>query len=307
MQRSQNENERSMDELVHVMVTDSSEMASEEIVNRCAAMRSAIGNKLREELQESLGDEAFLLDVLPDGHWSAIELIFWSITVHRPAVWSALASDSAFAKIALMPLPTKFHGAETPYGVIVWASYADPEELTEAELKMIWGCNLQVFACFPELASQASETLEKLKTRSKDAWWQRTWDVAEDLYSAARFYDLLNDSAGEESLGNDFGSEMIAFRLADAKTLFAQIAIEDLLLQKFLMRTWSHLLEPAFSRWFSESQSINVAARILEWVRIVRKDEELPLPITSRYSESELEVALSALRLQKEEDLNAEE
>lgn len=90
---------------------------------------------------------------------------------------------------------------------------------------------------------------------------------------------------------------MFEYRINDARTAFAQMAIQGLLIRGLPIRAWEHFLEPLFTRWFSEYQSLYTSAQIAEIAEVLRGGEELPDPITSRYSESELAVARTAIKI----------
>jgi hypothetical protein len=82
-----------------------------------------------------------------------------------------------------------------------------------------------------------------------------------------------------------------------------KIAIQGLLIQGCPIRAWEHFLEPLFTRWFSEYQSLHTSAQIVEIADVLRGGEKLPPPITSRFSESELAVARTAIKIDIAEGL----
>lgn len=304
MQRNPNE-ERTLDDAIDRLLSIRPvKTEAEELVEKCTALRLAVGGVLSKELSESVGDESVSFAVLLDGHWSATELVYWSATLYHPEVWSALASDPAFAKIVFLPMREPFHGAETVFGTIVWASHADPETLTESDIEQIRICYVQVSACFSRLTWQFSVVLDVIENLWQAGRPKRNWNAVDDIYFASRVHDVMPISAGQQGCRNDFGDEMIEYRINKARTAFAQIAIQGLLIRGFPIRVWEHFLEPLFSRWFSEYQSLYTSAQIAEVAEVLRGGEELPASITSRYSESELTVARTAINIDIEEGLN---
>ena len=297
MQHSPNEN-RTLDESIdRLLAIKPVTTEAEELVEKCRAVRLAVGGVLSAELRKPVGDVSVPFHVILNGHWCATELVYWTATLYHPEVWSALASDPAFAKIVFLPLKREFHGAETQFGAIVWASHADPATVTQSDIEEIRLCYIQVSTCFFRLTWQLSVVFDFLETCWHDSMLNRNWNVKDDIYFASRFYDVLRSTEGEESCQNDFGDEVIDYRINDARTTFAQIAIRGLLIRGFPIRTWEHFLEPLFTRWFSEHQSLHTSAQIAEIVEVLRGGEELPPPITSRYSESELAVARAAIKI----------
>jgi len=304
MRRSQYENRRLDDAIDRLLAIKPVETEAEELVEKCAAVRIAVGSVLSKEIEEFVGEKSVPRRVLMDGHWAATELLYWAATVYRPEVWSVLTSDPHFARIAFLPLEETFHGAETAFGPIVWASHADPATLTERDIDMMRANYLQVSVCFSRMTWKLAAIFEVLEKFWDDNNVARKGYGHDDIYFASRLYDVLRSSAGEEGCGNDYRDEMIEYRINDARTAFAQIAIQGLLIRGLPVRAWEHLLEPLFTRWFTETQSLYTAAQVAEIAEVLRGGEELPQSITSRYSESELAVARTAIKIDITEGTN---
>ena len=296
MQRRQYEGLSLDDAINRLLAIKPVETEAEEIVEKCAAARIAIGSVLCKELAESFGEESVPRGVILDGHWSATELIYWTMSVYHPEVWSALASDPRFATIAFLPLDEAFHGAETQFGALVWASHADPATLTESDIENLRGFYLQVSLCFSRLTWQLAAVFEVLEKYWDDHNVARKGYGPDDMHFAARFYDVLRSSSGEESCGKDYSDEGIEYRINDARTEFAQIAIQSLLLRGVPIRSWDHFLESLFTRWLSEKQRLYASVQIAVIGELKGEGENLPESVTSRYSESELAVAQAAIR-----------
>lgn len=186
MQRRQNDGLSLDDAINRLLAVRPVETEAEQIVERCAAVRIAIGSVLGNELQELMDEDSIPHSVILTGHWSATELIYWIMTAHHPEVWSALASDPFFATIVFPPLEEPFHGAETQFGAIVWASHADPATLTEWDIGNLRGFYRQVSVCFSRMTWKLAAVFEMLEKHWDDRNVARKRYGPDDMYFASR-------------------------------------------------------------------------------------------------------------------------
>lgn len=277
----------------------------ERIVEKCTVLKYAIGGAFSIELRDIIADGTVSIDMFIDAHWSAVETSYRLATLYRPGAWNRVARTPSFAKLALMPMAERFHGAETPLGVVVWASFADPTMLSESDIATINRCFLQTCGYLTPLTEEMEAALESLAR----IWRQRpagvVWNAALDMKQVSQLYDRLwpeDVSTGRET--KDDNSDIVA-TVGFVQTTFAQITIRDLVQQGVPFSAWEDVLEPTFTRWFTEEQRLYTSAQIAEYAANYPAYGPLPKAISSRYAESELTIARAAIYADhSEEDEN---
>jgi hypothetical protein len=163
----------------------------ERIVEKCTVLKYAIGGAFSIELRDIIADGTVSIDIFIDAHWSAVETSYRLATLYRPGTWNRVARNPSFAKLALMPMAERFHGAETPLGVVVWASFADPTMLSESDMATINRCFLQICGYLTPLTEEMEAALESLAR----IWPERptgvVWNAALDMKKVSQLYERL--------------------------------------------------------------------------------------------------------------------
>lgn len=277
----------------------------ERIVEKCTVLKHAIAVAFSFELTDVIADGIVPTDMFIHAHWSAVETSYQLATLYRPGAWNRVARNPSFAKLSLMPMAERFHGAETPLGVVVWASFADPTMLSESDIATINRCFLQICGYLTPLTEEMEAALKTLGL----IWRQRptgvVWNAALDMKKVSQLYERFwpeDVSTGRET--KDDNSDIVA-TIGFGQTTFAQITIRDLVQHGVPFSMWEEVLEPTFTRWFKEGQRLYTAAQIAEYAAIYPSLGALPKAISSRYGQSELTIAQAAINADRvEEDEN---